>query len=107
MKEFAEAFYKSNQWEKCRQSYLKSVGGLCERCRAKGRINPAKIVHHKIFLNQANINDPLITLNWHNLEAVCKQCHEEIHENCGRKQSKRYIVDDSGRIYGIDFERKS
>ena len=104
MKEYAVAFYKSAQWEQCRLSYLKSVGGLCEQCKAQGRITPAKIVHHKIFLNQSNINDPTVTLNWHNLEAVCKQCHEDIHENCGRKQPKRYIVDDLGRIIGIDLK---
>ena len=104
MKEYAVAFYKSTQWEQCRLSYLKSVGGLCEQCKVQGRITPAKIVHHKIFLNQSNINDPTVTLNWHNLEAVCKQCHEDIHENCGRKQPKRYIVDDLGRIIGIDLK---
>ena len=102
MKDFAESFYKSKQWQKYRETYLKSVGGLCERCRKNGRINPAKIVHHRIFLNQSNINDPTITLNWHNLEAVCKECHEEIHANCGRKQTKRYIADEFGHVIGLN-----
>lgn len=102
MKEFSESFYKSTDWEKCRRSYLKSVGGLCERCKEQGRITPAKIVHHKIFLNPNNINDPTVTLNWKNLVAVCKQCHEDIHEHCGRKQPKRYLVDEFGHVMGID-----
>lgn len=102
MQEFAEAFYKSTQWEQCRLSYLKSVGGLCEQCKAQGRITPAKIVHHKIFLNQSNINDPMVTLNWNCLMAVCHECHDQIHSNCGRKNKKRYQVDNQGRVIVID-----
>ena len=102
MKEFAETFYKSKTWEECRKSYLKSVGGLCERCLTKGIHEPAKIVHHKRELSPANINDAKVTLDWTNLMAVCKPCHEEIHNYCGRKQTKRYKADEFGRIICID-----
>ena len=102
MKEFAAAFYKSKEWEQCRKNYLKSVGGLCERCMSKGIYEPAKIVHHIRELTPANINEPKISLDWSNLMAVCKQCHEEIHNYCGRKQTKRYKVDEFGRIIGFD-----
>lgn len=98
MKSFAEWFYRSEQWKKTRRAYLTSVGGLCEECLKEGRITPAKIVHHKIFLTPENIHDPDVALNWNNLEAVCKPCHEQIHEYCGKKNDKRYEVDELGRI---------
>ena len=72
-------FYKTGAWVNCRESYLKSVGGLCERCKAKGLIVPAEIVHHKEHLNVDNITDPTITLNNDNLEALCRKCHGEEH----------------------------
>ena len=103
MKEFASGLYTSPEWERCRAGYLKLVGCLCERCKAQGRITPAKIVHHKIYLTPSNINDPRITLDYRNLEALCKQCHEEEHNFCGRKQQRRYSVDDAGNIIGIDL----
>lgn len=103
MKDFASGFYKSKTWQQCRTSYLKSVGGLCERCYQKGLFIPAKIVHHKTYLTPDNINDPDVSLNWDNLEAICKPCHEAEHEYCGRKEQKRYAVDEFGKIIGIDL----
>lgn len=88
------AFYKSKEWAACRESYLASVGGLCEECMKAGRITPAVIVHHKVELTENNIDDPSITINPQNLEAVCLDCHNKIHMP-GRK---RYTVDEMGRI---------
>ena len=90
-------FYKSKTWQACRDNYLKSVGGLCEKCKAKGEIVPAEIVHHKIHLNANNITDPSITLNPVNLQAVCRTCHGEEH---GRV--KRYEVGADGSIRARD-----
>lgn len=75
-KEFSKAFYKSARWLKCRQSYIKSVNGVCERCG-----NPGYILHHKILLTPENINDPDVTLNFENLEFVCLQCHNMDDDN--------------------------
>jgi len=87
------AFYKTKAWQSCRDDYIKSVGGLCERCLAKGLIVPAEIAHHKIHLNDNNINDPSVSLNFDNLEAVCRSCHGEIH---GKK--KRYTIAEDGSV---------
>ena len=81
MKSFAKKVYQSPQWKKCRASYLKSVGGLCERCLAKGIYRPANIVHHKIFLDEKNVSDPEVCFAFKNLEAVCWEHHAEIHNN--------------------------
>ena len=92
-KEYAADFYNSRAWKNCRKSYAKSVGNLCERCLLKGLIEPADIVHHKVHINPDNINDPSVTLDWNNLECVCRKCHAELHGN-----QKRYKLDEFGRV---------
>lgn len=52
MKAWAKSFYLSAAWEKTRAAYLMSQDYICERCG-----QPAKIVHHKHWLNRENIND--------------------------------------------------
>jgi len=75
-KDYAKTFYNTAAWAKCRRAYILSRmmvdGGLCEECyTAQGYI-----VHHKIFLDQNNIKNTEISLNFDNLEYVCKQCHD-------------------------------
>lgn len=94
MKEYAKSFYKSKRWQATRLAYLKSVGGLCERCLKKGIYRPAVIVHHKVYLTAENIHTPEVALSWDNLEAVCRECHEQEHTGDG----KRYKVDENGRV---------
>lgn len=94
MKDFAEKLYKSKAWQKTRKAYAQSVGGLCERCLAKGLYNAGQIVHHKIYITPDNINDPTIALNWDNLELVCRECHSAEHE----RRKRRYRLDDLGRV---------
>lgn len=78
MKEFANKFYHSKKWQKCRNSYISKRtgidGGMCERCHAE----PGYIVHHKIVLTPENIMDPDISLNHDNLQYVCHICHNKI-----------------------------
>ena len=100
MKPWAEGFYKSLTWIRCRNSFLKSKGYLCERCLARGEFTPAKIVHHKIYLTQDNINNPAVTLEWGNLEALCQDCHNKEHH--AEKKNIRYLVDESGKICDPD-----
>jgi 5-methylcytosine-specific restriction endonuclease McrA len=74
MRDFAKRFYYSKAWKDARLSYGRKVHWLCERCGSVG-----KIVHHKIYLSQKNINDPSITLNHDNLELLCQDCHNNEH----------------------------
>lgn len=99
MKEYAERFYKSKQWQKTAAAYAKSKQNLCEICRDQGLLTPGEIVHHKIQLNESNIADPDISLNWDNLQFVCRKCHAAQHK---RKNKKRYTVDSFGRVTGYD-----
>jgi len=57
---------------------MQSKNYTCERC---GQL--ATIAHHKIFITPANISDPMITLNWDNLMALCIEDHNKIHSNGG------------------------
>lgn len=60
---------------------------LCERCG-----EPAKIVHHKIWLTPKNIHEQSITLCWDNLEALCQDCHNKEHHLL-------YEFEDGTKIY--------
>lgn len=93
MREFAQAFYKSQAWKKTAAEYTKAAAGLCERCLERGRISPGEIVHHRVWLTPENISDPDIALGWKNLQLVCRKCHGEIHAG-----EKRYSVDERGRV---------
>lgn len=73
-KEFAKQFYKSKDWLRCREGFIQSVYGLCNRCG-----QPGYIVHHKILLTPTNINNADVTLNWDNLEYLCQDCHNKEH----------------------------
>ena len=96
-KDFADAFYTSWTWRRCKAGYKNSVGGLCERCKKRGLITPADEVHHKIRLTTENINKPEIALNWDNLMALCEDCHKEMHRN-----PKRWRVDADGNVTAKD-----
>ena len=93
MKDWSQSFYSSRAWENCRTAYKRRVGGLCERCLAHGLYVPGEIVHHKIHLTPDNIGDPNVTLNFDNLELVCRNCHAEEHS----RLKKRYRFDENGR----------
>lgn len=95
-KSIDRAFYCSREWELCREAYLQKVNHLCERCKAKGIYEPAKIVHHKIYLNKENFTDPSVSLNFDNLEALCAMHHNL--EHFGGKQESRYHIDENGNL---------
>lgn len=92
MKDWAKDFYYSKTWKKCRESYKKTVYGLCERCDAI-----AHVVHHRTHLTPENINDPAITLDPANLEALCQDCHNREHHGAG-VPDLGYTYDHDGNI---------
>lgn len=70
-------FYKTMAWRKSRDAYIAERmaidGGVCEVCHAE----PGKIVHHKIWLDDVNCNDPEISLNPDNYMYECQTCHNK------------------------------
>ena len=77
----AVAFYGSTRWKKCRKNYL-SIHPICERCEKQGIISKADHVHHIVPLDSSSYTDPMKSLNYDNLEALCFACHQaEHHKN--------------------------
>lgn len=104
MKPWAEKFYSSEDWKKTRLSYLDTQLHLCERCSTIENPIPAKIVHHKTYLTRSNINDPNISLNHDNLEALCQDCHNKEHH---KEESKlKYKFDEDGNIIAHSPHKK-
>ena len=93
--EWAKPFYNSVQWQSARRLVLGRSGGLCERCFAKGIIRSADVVHHRIPLTPMNIINPEITLNPKLLQALCSDCHAEVHSS---RPSRRYEVTEDGEV---------
>lgn len=103
-------FYKSKAWENVRKGIWLKQNLLCNRChkpvfvagiseyipKENRRIG---IVHHKIYLNEDNVNDINITLNPDNLEGICIDCHNKEHfgSKCVRQE---YSFDEDGNLKG-------
>ena len=70
-------FYKSQAWRRARDAYIQTRlamdGGLCEICHEE----PGLIVHHTIWLDDVNCNDPDISLNPRRFKYECLACHNK------------------------------
>jgi 5-methylcytosine-specific restriction protein A len=110
-KTWAKQFYKSKQWQQCRESYIAKVHGLCERCNEKGIITPGKIVHHTVYLSPENINNPEISLNHELLEYLCQNHHNSEHHGESEVLVEGLMFDREGNLIqingGFDNERNN
>jgi 5-methylcytosine-specific restriction endonuclease McrA len=86
-------FYRSKAWQKCRAGYWEYRHGICERC---GRV--ASQVHHRIYLTDANLKDPEVSLAWENLELLCDKCHAEEHHGGGFQTGEGYSFNEYGDL---------
>lgn len=95
----ATGFYKTQAWKQTSRNYKKSVGGLCERCMKRGIIQTADIIHHRVPLTTETVSDLNLSLNWDNLQALCRKCHGEVHAELEReRKGRRYTIDENGRV---------
>jgi len=101
MREFARDLYQSKAWKAVRDAYMASKHGLCERCH-----NAAQIVHHRKHLTPNNIKDINITLNWNNLECLCRECHAQEHEGVSPCEDGLRF-DESGNVVRIAQKRRA
>ena len=98
-KPYAKPFYDSPAWQACRKGYIakriKEDGGLCEACHDRA----GYIVHHKIMIDESNINNVNVTLNYDNLQYVCKRCHDRMENHFVRSRGVqvRYVFDENGQ----------
>lgn len=90
-------FYKSRAWRRARDAYIQRRirldGGICEVCHRE----LGKIVHHKIWLNDINCNDPEISLAESNLRYECQDCHNK-EKDPSKIAAGRYRFDADGNI---------
>lgn len=75
---YARKFYSSSTWTKRSKAY-REKHPFCERCLAKGYLEPSACVHHRIHIDKENYKDYKILLNEENLEALCTNCHAKEH----------------------------
>lgn len=92
-------FYNSSEWRGFRQGLIhertnKADGILyCEHSQVPLLKNYDIVLHHKIPLTMANVNDYSISLNPENIMIVSQQAHNEIHARFGYcTQRKVYVV---------------
>lgn len=93
--DYAKGFYNSKAWRDTQAAYMASQHYVCERC---GGV--ARIVHHRAYITPQNINDPSITLDWANLEALCMDCHNAEHLG-GAACAEGLRFDSSGNIVKV------
>lgn len=56
-------------WDKLRQLVLQRDAGLCQACRAEGRVTAGNLVDHKVPKFEGGTDD------LDNLQVLCKPCH--------------------------------
>lgn len=75
-----EAFYHSKEWRRCQRAFRNYKNNTCEMCGG-----PGWLVHHKTPLNELNVDNPKISLDWSNLMLLCLDCHNTIHSRMNKE----------------------
>ena len=104
-KDFAYAFYHSNEWAEAREAALVRDAGLCQRCLSQGLITPATMVHHIQELTPLNINDPNFTVDLDNLVSLCDLCHKKTHGWVRQGATREGLAfDTDGNLIRVGFD---
>lgn len=83
-----DVFYSWPEWQGLRIDVLRLDNYECQRCKARGKFAPARIVHH---VQHLEVRPDLALRVWdpdtgdRQLVSVCKQCHEELHPESQRQ----------------------
>lgn len=70
----------SKEWRDLRNAKLEA-NPLCERCQQRGKVVAACCVHHLTEVESGRTEQECRDLcyRWSNLQALCLECHREIH----------------------------
>ena len=82
-----QRIYNNPQWTRIRLEAIKRAKGLCEVCKAQGRLREGNEAHHIVKVTNGN-NDTHYDLN--NLIYVCTKCHRAI-EGMSNKEIFEYV----------------
>ena len=83
-----DVFYSWPEWQELRIDVLRLDNCECQRCKARGKFAPARIVHH---VQHLEVRPDLALSVWdpdtegRQLVSVCKRCHEELHPESQRQ----------------------
>ncbi|MCL2771981.1 MAG: HNH endonuclease [Oscillospiraceae bacterium] len=71
--------YASRKWQRYRLQLIHEANGICELC---GKMCDSSYlrVHHKSELNEINISNPDIVYGRDNLQVICADCHNKVHD---------------------------
>ena len=73
--------YDTTKWRKLRLAKL-VTSPLCEMCLAIDIITPAIDIHHiDSFMNYEGLKRLDKAFNYDNLQSLCKECHQKIHNS--------------------------
>ena len=78
-------FYQGTRWRRTARAAKRRDNWLCVRCRAEGRTKAAEVVHHR----QA-ISDGGEMLDLANLESICREHHESLHDRGPSEEQKEW-----------------
>lgn len=81
----SKPFYHSAAWKQARTAVLQRDHYLCVCCLRKGKITPARTVHH--IEHYANAPDKALDLD--NLISLCDACHNQMHPERQAHKSDR------------------
>ena len=74
---------------------------VCEKCEKSGKTSLAKVVHHVVPVEDAKdlAMMQVLAFDWHNLMALCDECHETIHRHLGScKKGRRQTKAEAQRV---------
>ena len=77
-REIRRKAYNNTEWRKLRDTYIKEHP-LCEDCLNEGKVVPAEDIHHIRSPFQNGECNKALLLDYNNLMALCKQCHNKRH----------------------------
>lgn len=83
--------YNCQQWRDLRKLY-KQAHPLCEDCLERDIITPMSDCHHIRSPFESNISEVESwsrLLDWNNLRALCKECHQRRHEEEKKKRKNK------------------
>ncbi|WP_437177054.1 HNH endonuclease [Heyndrickxia ginsengihumi] len=83
-------FYQCKEWRQLRVQALERDNYECQECKRRGKYRRGKNVHHIKEVKDR----PDLALTLENLETLCIQCHNEIHDKRLKKDKRKPFVNE-------------
>lgn len=97
-----KSFYASEEWINLRLTLINERGNVCSHCKEIIARSKDLIGHHRVELTPENVHDVMISLNPDNIDLVCFDCHNKMHNRFGYKAERKVYI-----VYGPPLSGKS